>query len=88
MVCVVVGCIQTSGQNKGVSFLWILKTVMVNGSATEKLSKKKLSGFMSAIKLDYFTEKIFSNDRICSRLFLLGKPVSLLDETNSGRLPT
>ena len=55
MVCVV-GCIQRSGQNKGVSFFWILKTVMVKGSATEKLSKKKRSGFMSAIKRDYFTE--------------------------------
>ena len=43
------GCTPRSGCDKVVSFFRIPKIVMDKGSITEKLSKKRHSGFISAI---------------------------------------
>ena len=54
----------------------------------EELTRKRHAGFISAISRADLTEKIMSNDRICSRHFISGKPASPLDENNSDWLPT
>ena len=54
----------------------------------EELTRKRHAGFISAISRADLTEKIMSNDRICSRHFISGKPASPLDENNPDWLPT
>ena len=58
------------------------------GKDMEELTRKRHAGFISAISRADLTEKITSNDRICSRHFIFGKPASLLDENNLDWLPT
>ncbi len=48
------------------------------GHGVKKLSQKRRQGFLSAIKRDNLTQKILSNDRICSKHFVSGKLASLL----------
>ena len=58
------------------------------GKDMEELTRKRHAGFISAISRADLTEKIMSNDRICSRHFISGKPASPLDENNPDWLPT
>ena len=52
------------------------------------MPRRRRSGFLAAIRRADLTEKILSNDRICSRHFLSGKPASLLEESSPDWLPT
>lgn len=88
VLCVVFGCSKRSGRDKDVSFFRIPKIVTNRSEAKEELSRRRRAGFLSAIKRDDLTEKVLSNDRICSRHFLPGKPADLLDENNPDWLPT
>ncbi len=88
MLCIVVGCSKRSGRDKDVSFYRIPKVVTNRGHGVKKLSQKRRQGFLSAIKRDNLTQKILSNDRICSKHFVSGKLASLLDETNPDWLPS
>ncbi len=88
MLCIVVVCSKRSGRDKDVSFYRIPKVVTNRGHGLKKLSQKRRQGFLSAIKRANLTQKILSNDRICSKHFVSGKPTSLLDETNPDWLPS
>ena len=70
------------------SFHRIPKVITKRGKDLEKLSRKRRTGFLSAIRRVDLTDKIMANDRICSRHFLSGKPASLLDENSPDWLPT
>ena len=70
------------------SFFRIPKVVTNKCKAKEELSRRRRAGFLSAIKRDGLTEKVLSNDRICSRHYPSGKPADLLDENNPDWLPT
>ena len=88
VLCVVVGCSKRSGRDKDVSFYRIPKIVTNRGEAIQELSRKRRAGFLSAIMRADLTQKVLSNDRICSRHFISGKPATLLDENNPDWLPT
>ena len=88
VICVVLGCSKRSGRDKDVSFYRLPKIIVRKGQRIEQLSRRRREGFISAISRADLTEKILSNDRICSRHFLSGKPASLEDELNPDWLPT
>ena len=75
----VLGCSRRSGRDTNVSFFRIPKVITKQGKDIEILSRKWRIGFLSVIKRENLTDKILSNDRICSRHFISGKPASLLD---------
>ena len=80
VLCIVVGCLNRSGRDKDVSFHRIPKIITGKGLKKEQLSKRRRDGFIAAILREGLTEKILSNDRICSRHFVTGKPAALEDE--------
>ena len=83
VLCVVVGCSSRSGRDKGISFFRIPRIVKNRGENVEQLSKKRCAGYISAIMRKNLTDKIQSNDRICSGHFLSGyRPADLRDEGN------
>ena len=88
VLCVVFGCSKRSGRDKDVSFFRIPKVITTKGKELEKLSRKRREGFLAAVRRSDLTEKIISNDRICSRHFLSGKPACLIDENSPDWLPT
>ena len=85
----VFGSSKRSGRDKDVSFYRIPKVITNKGEWNmEELTRNQHAGFISAISRADLTEKIMSNDRICSRHFISGKPASPLDENNPDWLPT
>ena len=89
--CIVVGCSKRSGRDKDVSFYRLPKVISNKGSSILELSKKSRAGHVAAISSGGgggLTEKIMTNDRICSRHFINGKPVPLEDESNPDWPPT
>lgn len=88
MLCVVLGCSKRSGRDKDVSFYRIPKVINNKGYRILELTKKRRAGYLAAISRGDVTEKILSNDRICSRHFVSGKPADLEDETNPDWLPS
>ncbi len=58
------------------------------GEAVQELTRKRRAGYFSAIQRSDLTQKIVSNDRICSRHFISGKPAALEDQNNPDWLPT
>ena len=88
VLCLIVGCSKRSGRDKNVSFYRIPKVITRKGPRIEELSRRRRTGFISAISRDDLTDSILENDRICSRHFISGKPADLEDELNPDWLPT
>ena len=88
VLCVVFGCSKRSGRDKDVSFYRIPKVVSRKGPEILSLSKRRREGYLKTISRVGLTEKILSNDRICSRHFQSGKPADLIDDTNPDWLPS
>ena len=88
VLCVVIGCSNRSGRDKGVSFYRIPKIITHRGQRDYELTKKRRDGFLAAISRDGLTEKVLMHDRICSRHFISGKPAAFYDDTNPDGLPT
>ena len=88
VLCVVFGCSKRSGRDKDVSFYRIPKVVSGKGPEILSLSKKRREGYLKAISRVGLTEKILTNDRICSRHFHSGKPADLMDDMNPDWLPS
>ena len=87
VLCVVVGCFNRSGREKGVSFFRI-PSITHRTAKDKELSTERRAEFLAAISRADVTDKILQNDRICSRHFISGKPASLYDRTNPDWLPT
>ena len=88
VLCVVIGCSKRSGCDNGVSFYRIPAIIKQRSKQEFELSKKRRNGFVSAISREDFSDKITTNDRICSTHFILGRPAYLFDVTNLDWLPT
>ena len=91
VLCIVVGCSNRSGRDKGVSFyrIPVVRSAAAGRSPREvELSKARRAGFLAAISRDDLTESKLENKRICSRHFISGKPADLFDELNPDWLPT
>ena len=84
----VIGCSKRSGRDKDVSFYRILKIIMHRGKQDYELNKKRRNGFLAAVSREALRDKVVTNDRICSRHFILGKPASTYDQENPDWLPT
>ena len=67
-------CLSTKYQR-----LWVVE---------EHLNKWSRAGHLAAIRIEGLTDKIISNDRVCSRHFVTGKPASLEDDMHPDWLPT
>ncbi len=88
VVCLVSGCSKRSGRDKDVSFYRIPKVITSRGKQEYKLTKKRRSGFLSAISRDGIKSTILENNRICSRHFVSGKPAYLHHQSNPDWLPS
>ncbi len=88
VLCLVVGCHNRSGRDKGVSFFRVPAILKHRGSQDLELSRKRCNRFFAAVSRKDITESVLSNDRICSRHFLSGKPAELYDVNNLEWLPT
>ena len=91
VLCIVVGCSNRSGRDKGVSFnrIPVIRSAATGRSPREvELSKARRAGFLAAISRDDLTGSKLENERICSRHFVSGKPADLFDELNPDWLPT
>ena len=65
-LCVVIGCSKRSGHDKGISFYSIPAIIKGRSKQEFQLSKKRRNGFLTAIFREDLSEKIITNDRICS----------------------
>ena len=91
VLCILVGCSNRSGRDKGVSFyrIPVVRSAAEGRSPKEvELSKARRAGFLAVISRDDLTESKLENERICSRHFIFGKPADLFDELNTDWLPT
>ena len=88
VMCIVAGCSRRSGRDIDVSFYRIPKVITGKGFKKEQLSKRRREGYIAAISRVGLTEKVISNDRVCSRHFVTGKPAALKDEQHPDWLPT
>lgn len=88
VLCVVFGCSKRSGRDKDVRFFRIPKVIRNRGPTRLQLSQRRRTGFLTTISRSGMTEKILSNDRICSKHFISGQPAALEDETNPDWLPS
>ena len=88
VLCVVFGCSKRSGRDKDVSFFRIPKVIYNKGDKIQQLSRRRRDGYLAAISRLGLTEKILKNDRVCSKHFVSGKPVDLLEDTSPNWLPS
>ena len=58
VLCVVLGCHNRSGRDKGVSFFRISAVITHRGPQDLELSKKRRNGFVAAISRENITETI------------------------------
>ena len=86
VLCIVPGCSKCSGATK--SFYRIPKIVKGRGFKKEQLSKQCRAGYLAAIRRKGLMDKIISNDRVCSRYLVTGKPAPLEDDVQSDWLLT
>ena len=68
VLCVIVGCSNRSGREKGVSFFRIPSIITHRTAKDKELSTERRAGFLAAISRADVTDKILQNDRICSFL--------------------
>ena len=88
VLCVGIECSKRSAHNKGISFHRIPAIIKGRSKQEFELNKKRMNGFLSAISREDLSDKIITNDRICSTHFISGKPAYLFDVTNPDWLPT
>lgn len=86
--CLIVGCGNKSGRDKGLHFSRVPSVVINQGEETEKLTKERRSHWISAISREDLTEEILANDRVCGRHFVSGKAAKSWDRFNVDWVPT
>ena len=74
VLCAVIRCSKRSGRDKGIIFYRIPATIKGRSKQELELSKKRRNGFLSALSREELSDKIITNDRICSTHFISGKP--------------
>ena len=79
---------QAIWSRQGHFFFRIPAVIKHKGPQDLELSKKRRNSFLAVISRKNITESVLSNDRICSRHFLSGKPADLYDINNPDWLPT
>ena len=74
VLCLIVGCGNRSGRNKGLDFAKVPSIIENQGNEARELSAERRSRWISAISRDDLTDTIFENDRVCEKHFVSGRP--------------
>ena len=73
VLCIVVGCGNRSGCDKGIYFARIPSVFRNQGEEAEILSQERRSRWTSAMSRADVTNEILHNDRVCERHFVSGE---------------
>lgn len=74
VLCLIVGCGNRSGRNKGLYFAKVPSIIENQGNEARELSAERRSRWISAISRDDLTDTILENDRVCEKHFVSGRP--------------
>ena len=93
VLCLVVNCGNKTGSKKpksseGIGFFRVPSVITNQGKLIEELTSERRRRWISAISREDLTEKILSNDRVCSEHFVSGKPAQQWDKHNIDWVPT
>ena len=83
--CCVIGCHNRRAREKGVSFHRIPAVIHNQGEKWKKLSSRRRSRWITAIKREHWTPNELT--RLCSEHFASGKPADLSDTANPDWMP-
>ena len=88
VLCMVAGCGNRSGRDKGICFAHVPSVVTNQGEEAEILSQERRSRWISAISRANLTDEILYNDRVCGRHFVSGQAAKAWDRYNVDWVPT
>ena len=88
VLCLFVNCGARTGRDSDVSFYRVPTIDTYHGEEAEMLSTERRTRWIAAISRDDLTEKILTNDRVCSRHFVSGRPAKNWDKFNVDWVPT
>ncbi|PFX14832.1 hypothetical protein AWC38_SpisGene17387 [Stylophora pistillata] len=88
VLCMVVGCGNRSGRDKGIYFARVPSVVTNQGEEAEILSQERRSRWISAISRADLTDEILYNDRVCGRHFVSGQAAKAWDRYNVDWVPS
>ena len=88
VLCIVVGCGNRSGHDKGIYFACVPTVVTNRGEEAEILSQEGRSRWISAISRADLTDEILNNNRVCGRRFVSGQAAKAWDRYNVDWVPT
>ena len=88
VLCLIVGCGNKSGRDKGLYFAKVPSIIGNQGKEARELSEDRRSRWISAISRDDLTDTIFENDRVCEKHFVSGRTAKPWDKFNVDWVPT
>jgi len=88
VLCLIVGCGNRSGRDKGLYFAKVPLTIENQGQEARELSEERRSGWISAISRDNLTDTILENNNVCGKHFVSGKATKSWDKFNVDWVPT
>ena len=88
VLCIVVGCANRSGRDKGIYFAHVPTVFTNQGEEAEILSQERRSRWISAISSADLTDEILNNDCVCGRHFVSGQAAKAWDRYNVDWVPT
>ena len=88
VLCLIVGCGNRSGRDKGLYFAKVPSIIENQGQEARELSEERRSRWISAISRDDPTDTILENDRVCGKHFVSGKAAKSWGKFNVDWVPT
>ena len=88
VLCMIVGCGNRSGRDKGIYFARVPSVVANQGEEAKILSQERRSHWISAISRADLTDEILNNDRVCARHFVSRQAAKAWDRYNVDWVPT
>ena len=88
VLCMIVGCANRSGRDKGVYFARVSSVATNQGKEEENLSRERRSRWISAISRDDLAGDILENDHVFERNFFSVKTAKNWNRFNVDWVPT
>ena len=88
VLCLIVGCGNRSGRDKGLYFAKVPSIIENQGKKARDLSEERRSRWILAISRDDLTDTILENDRVCEKHFVSGRAAKPWDKFNVDWVPT
>ena len=82
VLCLIVGCGNRNGRDKGLHFAKVPSIIENPGQEARELSAERRLRWISAISRDDLTNTILENDRVCGKHFVSGKAAKSCDKFN------